>query len=298
MRSEPLSCAVRGEVVWDAPKSLWTGAMSIVALIGGPLTASPGALALFVVTTGVTLCLGHSVGLHRLLIHRSFEVPRWLERTLVYLGTLVGMAGPIGMIRAHDIRDWAQRQRTCHDLFAHRRSPLIDMWWQMHCGVRLVHPPRFVVEERVAQDWFYGFLERTWMLQQLPWAVLFYVMGGLPFVIWGIAVRIAVSLTGHWLVGHLAHRGGHQGWRIEGVAVQGYNVRHVGLITFGESWHGNHHAFPESARLGVEPGQADPGWWFITAMARLGLATHVREPGQGERREGLQRVEVPVSRAV
>jgi stearoyl-CoA desaturase (delta-9 desaturase) len=272
--------------------------MSIVAVIGGPLTASPGAVALFVVTTGVTLWLGHSVGFHRLLIHKSFESPVWVER-LVYLGTLVGMGGPFGITRTHDIRDWAQRQRACHDVYAHRRNLLIDLWWQMHCVVRLDQPPRFVLEDRVAKDWFYRFLQRTWRIQQIPWAVLFYAVGGLPFVVWGIAVRIAVSLTGHWIIGHLAHRRGHQGWRIEGVAVQGYNVPHVGLITFGEGWHGNHHAFPDSARLGVEPGQMDPGWWFIKALARLGLATKVLEPGHGERREGLQRVDpVAVRRAI
>jgi stearoyl-CoA desaturase (delta-9 desaturase) len=121
--------------------------------------------------------------------------------------------------------------------------------------------------------------------------VLFYALGGLPFVIWGIAARITASLTGHWLVVHFAHQGGHQGWRIDGVAVQGYNLPHIGLITFGESWHSNHHAFPDSARLGIEPGQADPGWWVIKAMARLGLARNVREPGHGEPQAGLQRVD-------
>lgn len=291
MHSGPESCARRGEVVWDGPKSLWTSGMLLSALVGAPLTASWEAFTLFLVTTGVTLCAGHSVGLHRLLIHRSFEAPLWLERALVYLGTLVGMAGPFGMIRAHDIRDWAQRQRECHDLYAHRRGFLVDAWWQMHCGVRLQHPPRFVLEERVAADPFYRFLERTWMLQQLPWAVLFFFLGGLPFVIWGIAVRITVSLTGHWLIGHVAHRDGHQGWSVDGVAVQGYNVPHMGFITFGEAWHGNHHAFPESARLGVERGQADPGWWFIQTLVRLGLAQNVREPAHLEPRTGLRRVD-------
>jgi stearoyl-CoA desaturase (delta-9 desaturase) len=264
--------------------------MALVAVIGGPFTANWGAFGVFLASTGVTLCAGHSVGLHRLLIHRSFEAPLWLERLLVYLGTLVGMAGPIGMIRAHDIRDWAQRQRACHDLFAHRRPFLIDAWWQMHCKVCLKKPPKFVAEDRVAQDPFYLFLERTWMLQQVPWAVAFYGLGGLPFLVWGTAVRVTVSLTGHWLVGHFAHRLGHQGWRVDGVAVQGYNVPYLGIVTFGESWHGNHHAFPESARLGMEPGQLDPGWWFIQALKRLGLAKRVREPADLEPRVGLRRV--------
>ena len=77
----------------------------------GPLTIGWSAVLLFLATSAVTLCLGHSVGLHRLLIHRSFAAPRWLALLRVYLGTLVGMAGSLGMVRLHDMRDWAQRCR-------------------------------------------------------------------------------------------------------------------------------------------------------------------------------------------
>ncbi|RDL51044.1 hypothetical protein BLJAPNOD_02173 [Ensifer sp. M14] len=290
MISEPDSDPVKGHVVWVPGKSLWISALTLAAIIAAPLTFSFEALLVFVVTTGVTICLGHSVGMHRLLIHRSFEAPLWLERILVYLGTLVGMAGPFGMIYAHDVRDWAQRQQACHDLYAHRRSFFRDAFWQMHCAVVLDHPPRFVIEDRVAQDRFYRFIEATWMLQQLPLAGLLFLLGGLPWVIWGVVVRVPVSLMGHWLVGHFAHRGGEQGWSVDGVAVQGYNLRHFGLVTFGESYHGNHHAFPESARLGIEAGQLDLGWSFIRVLSLLGLASGIKLPSNTARRAGLRRV--------
>ena len=60
---------------------------------------------------------------------------------------------------------------------------------------------------------------------------------------------------------------------IDGVAAQGYNVGIAGLISMGESWHNNHHAFPGSAKLGLLPGQIDAGWWLIKSFALLGLAT-------------------------
>lgn len=129
-------------------------------------------------------------------------------------------------------------------------------------------------------------LERTWMAQQLPWAALFLGVGGLPWLVRGIPVRIAVSLTGHWLVGHLTHRRVPQGWAVDGVAVQGRDFPAAALITFGEAWHGNHHAWTESARLGVEPGQPDPGWWLLVALRRLGLVWDLREPGDLEPRAG------------
>ncbi len=294
MIAEDKSCSVSGRIVWVPGKSLWTGGMTLVAVVAGPLTFSWDALALFFVTSAVTICAGHSVGMHRLLIHRAFAAPLWLERLLVYLGTLVGMAGPFGMIYAHDVRDWAQRQPQCHDLHAHRRSFFGDAWWQMHCAVALEHPPRFVIEPRIAEDRFFQFLERTWMAQQLPWALLFFGLGGWSWVVWGIAVRVAVSLTGHWLVGHLAHKGGHQGWAVDGVAVQGYNVPYAGLVTFGEAYHGNHHAYPGSANLGIEHGQTDLGWWFIKGLAWLGLVRSIETPETVGARKGLRRIEARV----
>lgn len=290
MISQPDSDAEDGDVVWMPAKSIWVGSMTIAALVLGPITFSWSAFALFVVITAVTICAGHSVGMHRLLIHRSFKVHIWIEHALVYLGVLVGMAGPFGMIHAHDIRDWAQRQATCHDLHAHRRPFFTDAFWQMHCAVALRNPPVFVIEPSIRNDRFYKFLERTWMLQQLPLAILFLVLGGWSWVVWGIAVRVSVSLTGHWLIGHFAHRGGEQGWCVDGVAVQGYNLPRFGLVTFGESFHGNHHAFPESARLGLEHGQIDLGWIFIRVLAVLGLAHGVRLPENTARRRGLRRV--------
>jgi fatty-acid desaturase len=274
--------ALDGAVHWKPLKSLWIGTMTLVALIGGPLYFTPGALALFVVTTATTVCLGHSLGMHRRLIHRSYDCPLWLERLFVYLGTLVGMAGPFGMIRQHDIRDWAQRKDTCHPFLAHRNSMAKDGFWQLHCDLTLAHPPELELEPQVAQDPFYRFIDRFWMWQQLPWALLFFWVGGMPWLVWGIAVRVSASVTGHWLVGYFAHndrpKTSTRSWHVDGAGVQGYNVRRVGLITMGEGWHNNHHAYPASAKLGLKDGEADPGWWVLLALRRLGLVSNLKTP--------------------
>ena len=264
--------------------------MTAAALVLGPLTVTPGAFAVFLVTAAATLCLGHSLGLHRMLIHRSFVATRPVAMLMMWLGTLVGMAGPLGMVRLHDMRDWAQRQRRCHPLHSHRAPFWADAWWQMHCRLDLVRPPRFVPEPRLADDRFAAWLEGAWMAQQLPPAVALFALGGWPWLVWGVPVRVAVSLWGHWLIGHLTHRRGPQGWRVEGVAVQGYDLPAAALVSFGEAWHGNHHAWPGSARLGVEAGQHDPGWWVLVAMSRFGLVWDLREPRHLEEREGLRRL--------
>ncbi|HEY6336608.1 MAG TPA: acyl-CoA desaturase [Alphaproteobacteria bacterium] len=265
--------------------------MTLAATALGPVFVSWDALALFVVTSGLTLCFGHSVGMHRRLIHSSFECPRWLEYFCVYLGTLVGMAGPIGMIRVHDFRDWAQRQRSCHDYYCHRRGFWQDAWWQLHCELILARPPEFRLEPRIANDRFYAFIERTWMWQQLPWAVLFAAIGGWSWLIWGVCARVSVSVIGHWLVGHFAHRQGGQSWIVRGAAAQGYNVKLAGLVSMGESWHNNHHAFPGSAKLGLFPGQSDLGWALIRSFEALGLATQIKTPAELPSRKELERLQ-------
>lgn len=287
MYEEAETSAIAGTVHWKPSKSLWIGGMTLVALAGGPLTVTWDAFALFLVTTAMTICLGHSIGMHRRLIHRAFDCPVWLERAFVYLGTLVGMAGPYGMIRQHDIRDWAQRRDECHPYLAHRSSLARDGWWQLHCELRLDRPPELVIEPRVAADPFYRFLERTWMAQQIPWAIAFYAIGGLPWVVWGIAVRVALSVTGHWLVGYFAHNRGPRNWHVEGAGVQGYNVPYVSLLTMGESLHNNHHAFPGSARLGHREGEIDPGWWVLRTLERVGLVTNLKTPETLPRRNVL-----------
>jgi stearoyl-CoA desaturase (delta-9 desaturase) len=200
------------------------------------------------------------------------------------------MAGPIGMIRLHDMRDWAQRQRACHGYFAHDAGFWRDGWHQLHCRLDLSNPPEFRLETRLASDRAYRWLEQTWMVQQAPWAVLFLAIGGMPWLIWGVCARVAVCVTGHWLVGHYAHREGGQTWVVSGACVQGYDVKVAGLISMGESWHNNHHAFPGSAKLGIEPGQADLGWALILGFQRMGLAWNIVTPERLPHRSALMRV--------
>ena len=128
------------------------------------------------------------------------------------------------------------------------------------------------------------------MWQQLPWAVLFAAVGGWSWLIWGVCARVSVSVVGHWLVGHFAHRQGGQSWIVRGAAAQGYNVKLAGLVSMGESWHNNHHAFPGSAKLGLFPGQSDLGWALIRAFEALGLATQIKTPAELPSRQELERL--------
>jgi stearoyl-CoA desaturase (delta-9 desaturase) len=267
-----------GTVRYAPVKSLWFLAMLAGALIGGVLTFSWRALALFLASTAIVLLFGHSLGSHRKLVHNSYQCPQWLEYLFVYLGVQVGLAGPIGLLRQHELRDYAQRLPTCHDYLRHGRSFWLDAWWQLNCELSLRNPPNMRIEARIANDRFYRLLEATWMAQHLPWAVLFYYWGGWGFVCWGVCARATAGVFGHWLIGYLAHNHGGMHHEVRGAAVQGRNVRLTSLLTMGECWHNNHHAFPGSAKLGLAAGEWDPGWWVLCCLQRLGLVWGLKLP--------------------
>lgn len=288
VRAADASDLLAGTVHYSPAKSLWLLAHAGGALVGLCCYFSGPAVLVFLATTGAVLLLGHSLGSHRKLIHDSYQCARWLERTLVYLGVQVGLAGPLGLLRQHELRDYAQRLPDCHAYLRHGASFWRDGWWQLHCELRLARPPRIELEPRLAQDPFYRWLERTWMLQQLPPALLLYACGGWAFVCWGVCARVCAGVTGHWLIGHFAHNAGGMHHVVDGAAVQGRNIPWTSLLTMGESWHNNHHAFPGSARLGLYAGEWDPGWWTLMLFKRLGLAWGFRLPATMAPRQELR----------
>ncbi|HVJ61591.1 MAG TPA: acyl-CoA desaturase [Tahibacter sp.] len=287
VRCATVESVCNGKVRWSPVKSMWFLGMAAGAVVGGLMTFSWAAFALFVVSTGIVLLFGHSLGSHRKLIHDSFQCPKWLERTLVYGGTMVGLAGPISLVQQHDLRDYAQRMPRCHDYLRNGRRWFVDAWWQLNCDLVLDNEPAVRIEPRIANDRFYRLLESTWMAQQLPWALAFYAWGGWGFVFWGICARVTAGVFGHWLIGYFAHNHGPMQRVVAGAAVQGHNVRFTSLITMGECWHNNHHAYPGSARLGLDANEWDPGWWCLVALQRVGLVWDVRLPADLPPRDEL-----------
>lgn len=285
----PSSNCHDGAVRWTPVKSLLWLTMTAGWIIGGSLYFSWSAVAVFFALCALTLCGGHSLGMHRKLIHDSFDCPKWLERLGVYLGTLVGLGGPFTMMKTHDMRDWAQRQSACHAYFSHGSHILKDFWWQIHCRLDLCSPPEFSYPDKLTHDPYMIWLQRTALLQNVILASVLYAWGGWGFVAWGVCGRVSISIFGHWLIGYFAHNRGYQDWIIETASVQGHNIKYCGLLTFGECWHNNHHAFPESAKLGLYNGQVDPGWWVLKVFEKTGLVSNLVLPKDLPLRHNLKR---------
>ena len=277
-----------GTIHWDGRRSVFNGFMLLSAIVFAPVFFTWDALLVFLLMCFVTLCCGHSVGFHRRLIHRSYQCPKWLERILIYFGTVVGMGGPFWTVRTHDMRDWAQRSPDCHPFFAHKESIWKDAWWYLHCRLALDNPPEFDPGPEFRDDRFYSVLDKTSMFQQVPVGILLFILGGMPWLVWGCFVRVAACTTMHWYISRIAHTRGPQSWMVDGVGTMGYDVPLFAIPTMGESWHNNHHAFPASARHGLFPGQFDPGFRFIQILEFLGLAWDIQTPETLPPRKGVR----------
>jgi len=218
---------------------------------------------------GITLCF------HRLLAHRSFSVPKWLEYVLTICGSLALQGGAIKWVATHRVHHaFSDRPQDPH-------SPTRGFWWAHMLWLFaydevLDHPTkhrRFAPE--MARDPIHRFLDKTHVFYTvlLGWAL--YAWGGLPFLVWGLFVRTAVVYHGTWLVNSAAHLWGYKTYDTNEGSTNNW---WVALLSFGEGWHNNHHAFLHSAAHGLRWWEVDVTYLAIRALGWLGLASRIRMP--------------------
>ena len=93
------------------------------------------------------------------------------------------------------------------------------------------------------------------------------------YVLWGIFLRLVLVYHVTWLVNSATHAWGTRAYDTEDSS---RNNKWVAALTFGEGWHNNHHAYPSSAKQGLQRGQIDLTWYHIVLLKKLRLATNVR----------------------
>jgi fatty-acid desaturase len=237
---------------------------------------------------GVNLCF------HRMLTHRSFSCPRWLEHAFVVIAVCSVQDSP-----AH----WAAVHRRHHHFADDERdphSPLVSFFWA-HMGWLLVKTDdmkRGPLMERYAKDLlrdpFYAWLERhnNWLKIALLCWLAYFVVGfgiallsgasvpdatqfGLSLFIWGAVLRTVVVWHLTWSVNSVTHVWGYRNYDTPD---RSRNNWVVALLVSGEGWHNNHHADPNSARQGHKWWELDLVWLAIRLLMALGLAKDVALP--------------------
>ncbi|MEM7066950.1 MAG: fatty acid desaturase [Cyanobacteria bacterium P01_B01_bin.77] len=217
----------------------------------------------------IGICLGY----HRLLSHRSFQVPKWLEYMIALLGALALQGGPIFWVAGHRLHH-AHTEDEEDDPYSAKRG----FWWSHMLWMIYPEAKFFDCEQYsryapdLARDPVYQWLNRYFLLLQLPLGLLLYGLGGWSFVIYGIFLRAVLLWHSTWFINSVTHLWGYRTFATQD---NSRNLWWAAILTYGEGWHNNHHAYPNVARAGWQWWEIDVTWWAIWLLQTLGLAKKV-----------------------
>ncbi len=255
----------------------WLATITFIALHAGAVAAffyfSWSALAVAVVLWWIAGSLGIGIGYHRLLTHRGYKTPVWMEYFLTLCGSLALEGGPIAWVATHRMH----HQNTDKEGDPH--SPIDGGFWA-HMGWIItgnsVHSMTtellpYVPELRKSR--FHFWLTKFHWVPSVLVAVGLYYWGGLPFLLWGTFLRTVMSHHFTWLVNSATHMWGSQRFITGDLSRNNF---WVAILTFGEGWHNNHHAAPQAARHGLAWYEVDVNWYGICALRALGFAWDIK----------------------
>ncbi|MGH2837706.1 MAG: acyl-CoA desaturase [Thermoleophilaceae bacterium] len=232
--------------------------------------------------------LGITVGFHRHLTHRAFKARRPVRAALAILGS-AAVEGPVV--------SWVADHRKHHafsDEPGDPHSPHVDHGGGLrgslkglahaHLGWLFVHDQR-ALKTRYAPDLLKDplirFVDRTFVLWViaglavpfgLGWAIGGSFHSALTGLLWGGLVRMFLLHHVTYSINSLCHFFGRRDYD---TGDESRNLAWLAPLSFGESWHNNHHAFPTSARHGLRLWQVDPGAGVIWVLEKTGLAWDV-----------------------
>ena len=243
--------------------------------LSAPFLFSPSAL-LVMLLAFVLTGLGVTVGLHRLLTHRSFRTYRLVRRAIATLGALAFQGGVITWVATH------RMHHAFSDTHEDPHSPTRGFWWghmlwEASYDERVANPElmmRWVKDLR--KDRYLRFLERCEIPLQIAFFGLLYAAGewfapglGLSWAVYGVFLRVALVQQVTWMVNSFSHKWGYRNDSTDDTSTNNW---FVAILTFGEGWHNNHHAMPSSATFQRRWFEIDLGYMAIRALSAFGLA--------------------------
>ncbi|MFK7737014.1 MAG: acyl-CoA desaturase [Pirellulaceae bacterium] len=278
----------------------WTYAITIVGVhILGLLAFMPYLWSWL----GFAVCLlgvhvfgqGITIGYHRLLTHRSFKCPKWVERVFAILGICSMQDTPARWVSVH------RMHHVDSDDVPDPHSPKVNFWWSHMGWLMFVNRQTYSVAglEKFAKDLlrdrFYmrletnPFLQFFYIFSQVP---VFFLIGfgasflfsseltaavqlGASMVMWGFIVRVIAVWHITWSVNSLSHMFGYTNYE---TGEQSRNNWFVALITVGEGWHNNHHEDPSACTVQHKWWELDISYYEVKLLEKLGLASDVIVP--------------------
>ncbi len=275
---------------WSA--AAWIGIVHLGAL-AAPFTFTWQGLVAMLVLYFLTGCIGICMGYHRLLSHCSFETYRPVRWFVAWIGGLAGEGSAI---------HWCANHRIHHAKSDHEGDPHSPregfLWSHMFwCLQKLDPETRSAMHRRwvpeLQRDRVLRFLDRTFLLWQVVLALSLlgagYYFGGwtlaMSLLVWGVFLRMVIVLHATWCINSVTHVWGYKTYDN---GDDSKNLWWVALITFGEGWHNNHHAYQRAANYGHRWWEFDTTFMMIQLLRLFGLAWKIA-PIPAKAREQLER---------
>jgi fatty-acid desaturase len=221
------------------------------------------------------------VALHRLLSHRAFRCPKWVEYVLVSVAMITAQGSPLQWVATH------RRHHAHTDEEGDVHSPRRGFWyghilWMVDKDSNDPNDYKKYCRDLVGDGYYHWLVRYRFVPQILTIFVFAWVLGwkalpftfALPTVCWMHATYLVNSVC-HWP---------KAGTRAFETGDLSRNVWWVAILAFGEGWHNNHHAFPRAACFGMTRAQLDPAYWFIRLLAAFGLAWDIQKPSENAMR--------------
>lgn len=254
--------------------SFHVGALAAFFFFSWQRLAVMAILYVLAINVGIGMCY------HRLLTHRGYTTPKWVEYVMSIFATMSLEGGPIFWVSTHRVHHQLSDQE------GDPHTPREGGWWA-HTGWILfgeaLHGQVEILKRYspdLSRDKFYLWLSKYHWLPISVSGVLLLAGGwiwggwvnGVAMVLWGVALRVTLGLHATWLVNSATHLWGSRRFETRD---DSRNSWWVALLTGGEGWHNNHHAHPVSARHGLKWYEIDPNFWGIWLLSKIGLAKKI-----------------------
>jgi stearoyl-CoA desaturase (delta-9 desaturase) len=234
-------------------------------------------------------CLGVTLGYHRMFTHRAFESSRAFRAIVAVIGSMAVEGSVITWVadhrKHHAFTDQEGDPHSPH-LSGPGFSGAVKGLWHAHIGW-LFESVGTADRERFAGDLVKDGVLRAvdklfWVWVILSMAIPFaigWAIGGtlgtaLTALLWGGFVRIFLLHHVTWSVNSICHFVGRRRFDVED---ESRNVFWLSVLSMGEAWHHNHHAFPTSAFHGLRfwERMTDPTGLVISLLEKLGVVWNV-----------------------
>jgi len=283
---------ISGGIAW--PTLLWLSAVHLGAL-AAPFFFSWTGLAVALGLQFLTGCIGICLGFHRLFTHRSFKTTRPVRWLVSVIGQLAGEGSVVDWVADH------RKHHALSDQPGDPHSPRDGRWWSHMFWFLWKRSPeeREAYQKRWAPDLrndrVLRIIDRSFLPLNIGLGFLLFAIGyatvgvnfGISLVVWGMFVRMTFVLHSTWLVNSASHL---WGYRTYDTRDDSRNNWFVALISYGEGWHNNHHAYPAMARAGHKWWEYDVTFGIIRVLEKCGLVWdivdghHVEESDTPERK--------------